>query len=357
RLALSDARRRRKVARQARAMPAAADAWQAGRITSTHMDVLARTRNAAGADDRFADIERALVTVAETGTPEDVESVARQWRDALDAERQDPTSLALRQWESRGLHLSDLLDGMMIQSGRADPEAAAYIRRAIDVEYEKQHKRDDPRTPAQQRMDALTGVCRSYLSHQGRGANRAQVIFLSDVPTFDGDAVGLCETDRGIRIAPETLRRVACDAFISTAVVDANSAVLDLGRATRTFTAEQYRALLVQYPTCTGPACSVPSSECEMHHIDWWDHNGRTDLGNGIPVCGQDHHLVHEQRWTVTRDAKTGIVNWYRPDGTHAHTAHPRRKPDAIPIHIPQPDRHLILARIRELKRQRTAAA
>ncbi|MCU1429029.1 MAG: hypothetical protein JWL83_3029, partial [Actinomycetia bacterium] len=42
RLALSDARRRRKVARQARAMPAAADAWQAGRITSTHMDVLAR---------------------------------------------------------------------------------------------------------------------------------------------------------------------------------------------------------------------------------------------------------------------------------------------------------------------------
>jgi hypothetical protein len=122
---------------------------------------------------------------------------------------------------------------------------------------------------------------------------------------------------------------------VSSALTDATSAVLNLGRAVRTFTPEQYRALLIQYPTCVAPGCTVPASDCQMHHIDWWDRDGPTDIGNGAPICWHDHHLVHEQRWRITRDMTTGIVDWYRPDGTHAGTSHPRVKP--IPIAIRDP--------------------
>jgi hypothetical protein len=324
RMLASAAHRRVKVARQLRSMPLVAAAWQSGAITTSHVEVLAKARHAAHADDRFAEMEAAFVSVAEAGTPEDVESVARQWRDALDAERQDMDSVANEQYESRYLDLSDILGGVMVLDGRADPEAASYIRRAIDREYERLHKQDDERTPGQQRMDALASMCRRDLSRQDAGSNRSHVMFLVDLPTFAGESVGVCETDRGVRLSPETMRRIACDSFISSALTDANSAVLDQGRAVRTFTPEQYRALLAQYPTCTGLGCTVPSSECQMHHVDWWDRNGSTDVGNGLPVCWHDHHLVHEQGWRVERDTQTGIVDWFRPDGTHAGRTQPR---------------------------------
>jgi hypothetical protein len=242
------------------------------------------------------------------------------------------TSAAQEQYEARRLDLSDILDGVLVMDGHADTESGAYIRRAIDREYDKQHKADDARSPGQQRMDALTSICRQYLDRQPVGSNRPHVMFLTDLATFAGESVGVCETDRGVRIAPGTMRRIACDAFVSSALVDARSAVLDLGRATRTFTPEQYRAILAQYPTCTGLGCTVPSSECEMHHTDWWEHGGATDLGNGLPLCGHDHHLVHEQRWQVARDPRTGIIDWYRPDNTHAGQTHPRTRPQPIPI-------------------------
>jgi hypothetical protein len=179
-------------------------------------------------------------------------------------------------------------------------------------------------------------------------------MFLTDLATVTGASVGVCETDRGVRIAPETVRRIACDAFVSSALVDAKSAVLDLGRATRTFTPEQYRALLVQYPTCAGVGCRVSSSACEMHHVDWWDRDGPTDLGNGVPLCWHDHRLVHEQRWRIERDPDTGTIDWFRPDGTHAGTTRPRRRPDPIPIR--DHHRELVRARVAELAASRVAA-
>jgi hypothetical protein len=191
----------------------------------------------------------------------------------------------------------------------------------------------------------------------GTGAtHRSQVVFLTDFETLEGDAVGVCETDRGVRLSPETMRRIACDAFISSALIDAKSSVLDQGRATRTFTREQYRALLVQYPTCVAPGCKVPASECQMHHIDWWDREGPTDVGNGAPLCWHDHHLVHEQHWRIERDAATGTIDWYRPDGTHAGRGQPRVRPTRIPTPTRSATRDAVLARVRALTAQTRVA-
>jgi hypothetical protein len=129
------------------------------------------------------------------------------------------------------------------------------------------------------------------------------------------------------RISPETARRVACDSLITRIVDDSRGEVLDLGRSVRTFTRAQRRAIIAQYPTCVGVGCRIPAAETELHHAWRWEDGGPTDLANGIPLCGHDHWLVHEGRWRVERDHQTGIVTWYRPDGTiHGHT-HPRTRP------------------------------
>jgi hypothetical protein len=101
--------RARRLVRQ---MPIVAEAWERGAIGTEHVDVLARTRNAARAPERFAEFEAAFTDVAEAGTPEDVEMVARQWRDALDAERRHEPDAAVRAHESRRLDLPEILDGV-----------------------------------------------------------------------------------------------------------------------------------------------------------------------------------------------------------------------------------------------------
>jgi hypothetical protein len=341
-----------KTARQVREMPLVAQAWQSAAIGTEHVVTIARTRHAAHADDAFAEIEPAMVAVAKEGSPEDVSNVARQWRDALDADRQDMTSLAEREYDARGLDLADF-DGGVVFGGRADREAGSYIRKAIAVEYEKQHKEGDPRTHSQQQIDALTVICVKYLDGLPRGSNRPHVLFLSDLETLEGDAVGLCETERGVRVSPETLRRVVCDSFVSRALVDVTSAVLELGRARRTFTAEQRRAIVAQYPRCVGPGCRVRATDCQMHHIDDWEHGGRTDTTNGVPLCWHEHHLVHEKGWRIQRDFKSGIVTWFEPDGTRAGTVEPRARPQPIPRRTVKAERDAVRARVEELLRVR----
>jgi hypothetical protein len=320
------------VAREVEQMPVVADAWQSGAISTAHVEVLASTRRAARADERFAEFEDLFVQVAETGSPRDVANVALQWRDALDAERQCEPSLAARQYESRHLDLAETLDRRLYLNGFADGEAGSVIARAVDVEVDAQRHPDDDRTPGQLRIDALTAICERDLDRLPVGSNRQHVGVLGDVATFMGAHVGLSETDTGVRLAPETLRRVACDAFVYTAAVDATSAVIDLGRTVRSFTPTQRRAITIQYPHCVFPGCTIPAPGCQMHHLDWWDHHGPTDVGNGIPLCRHHHHLPHELGWHVERDPHTGTITWYRPDSTHAGTTEPREPPPPVRV-------------------------
>jgi hypothetical protein len=331
---LHDAAARRivRVARQVRRMPLIADAWERGTINTGHAEVLARVRRVTRADGLFAEFEATFTDVAEAGRPEDVEAVARQWRDAVDAERAQAPDAAIRQYESRGLDLAEILDGVTVLSGQADAIGGAIIRRAVEREVLRAHK-DDGRTPSQERVDAMVAICNRDLAGQTAGGNMLPHVSLyTDEATLRGQHVGTCETDRGVRVSPDTARRVACDALVSRLVVDAKGEVLDLGRAVRTFTLAQRRAIVAQYPTCVGVGCNVPSSEARLHHEWWWDDGGPTDLANAVPLCGHEHWLVHEGHWRVARDPDTGIVTWYRPDGRVYGHVHPRARPAPIPI-------------------------
>jgi Domain of unknown function (DUF222) len=330
-----EAHHRVKVARQVAEMPVTAAAWNEGAISSRHVDAAARVRHGARADAEFAVYEPALVGVARTGQPEHVAGAGAQWREALDTHlgRDGSERHRAREHDGRNVAFSRTLDGVGILDGRFDAEGAEIIETAIRRSYDRLHVKDDARSPGQQRADAEVDIHRHYLDHQDRGTNRPHVIVAVDDATLAGEQVGLCETLSGHRLGAETVRRLACDAIVQRIVIGADGVLLDMGRATRTFTPDQYRAIMLRDGGCRFPGCDAHPEHCEAHHaMVFWEDGGATDLANGLAVCrGRGHHrLVHEGGWTVEGDPN-GELTFFDPGGNHRGSTRPRNLPPPIP--------------------------
>jgi len=334
RVASGEAHHLVKVARQTARMPITSAAWQEGRISSRHVDALTRVRHGANADAEFAVFEPALVDVALEGRPEDVANVGRQWRDALDSHLgRDGSEKQPGGYERRRANFSRSIDGLGFLDATFDTEGAEIADTALERSYERNHRADDPRSPGQQRADAMVDIFRHYLDHQHRGTNRPHLLIPVDAATLAGEAVGLCETISGYRISPDTARRLACDAIVQRVVLDSDGVPLDMGRATRTFTPDQYRAIMLRDGGCRMPGCDAGPEDCEAHHaMTHWEAGGMTDLANGLAVCrGSGHHrLIHEGGWTITGNPN-GEITFHDPDGNHRGTSRPRNLPPPIP--------------------------
>jgi hypothetical protein len=76
--------------------------------------------------------------------------------------------------------------------------------------------------------------------------------------------------------------------------------VLYVGRARRTVTPRQRRALERRDQHCAFPDCRVDTSRTDAHHVIPWELGGRTDIDNLVLLCNRHHHYVHEGGWTIT---------------------------------------------------------
>ena len=156
----------------------------------------------------------------------------------------------------------------------------------------------------------------------GSAAERVpEVGILIDWQVLASDAVagGVCETVDGVSLPVATVRRLCCDAFVYPAVLGTDGEVLDQGRATRTATRPQRRALSAMHRGCAHPDCTVPFDACRIHHVAWWwRHLGPTDIDNLLPLCERHHHLVHEGGWTLTMSPDR-VATWTRPNGSVHH--------------------------------------
>ena len=109
------------------------------------------------------------------------------------------------------------------------------------------------------------------------------------------------------RITAGEARRLACTAKLLPMVLGGESLPLDVGRAQRLFTPAQRKALLIRDGTCRAEGCTVPGTWCDAHHlIAWAEHRGRTDLTNGVLLCGHHHRRAHDTTYRHDR----------LPDGT-----------------------------------------
>ncbi len=334
RCARHEAYRRVRVARHVEGMPELGALWARGAITSTHVDAAARIRHGAGADEAFAQFESSLGRIATVGQPEDVVDSGRAWREALDdhLDRDGSETLAGSLRDRQLATFARSIDDMGFLQATFDPEGAMIVSRAVELAYERGHRAGDPRRPQRQRADAIVEICTAYLAGSPRTGNRPHVLVVTDAATLAGEQVGRAHSADGTRLSAETIRRLACDAFVQQILGGNDGVPLAMGRAARLFTPDQYRAMVVRDFGCRGPGCQAGPNECEAHHLDEWtsDH-GPTDLANGALFCrGHCHRQLHEGGWTVTGDAN-GRLEFRDRDGNHLGSSDPRVAPESIP--------------------------
>ena len=109
-------------------------------------------------------------------------------------------------------------------------------------------------------------------------------------------------------------RRLACRSGLVPAVLGGRSQVLDLGHASRFFSAGQRKALALAQPTCRTEGCDIPAAWCEAHHAGKpWSQHGRTDLADGLLLCSFHHHRAHDRRYDVSQcSGEGGRVRFHR---------------------------------------------
>ncbi|MDQ2845058.1 MAG: HNH endonuclease [Actinomycetota bacterium] len=130
-----------------------------------------------------------------------------------------------------------------------------------------------------------------------------------------GAATTVGSVDGGALLAPETVRKLACDAAIIPIVLGSDSEILDEGCAQRLFTSAQLKALWLRDKPCTFPGCEAPAHWCAAHHLVHVIDGGPTDLDNGAILCGRHHTVVHRDQLAGTID--DGQVLWDRKPGSY----------------------------------------
>ncbi len=297
------------VGEQAARMPESTRALVEGEIGYAHLTLMART----------ADWVRGLPVVDPSGLPPffDEQTLLRKARGHSVAELRrdcahfrhaaDPRRFLaeqVEQVEARFLELKAAEGGALLLRGYLDSEAGATLRSALEPLARPSGEGDDRRRE-RRFADALVELAGHALDtgvlpqHSGQRPHLQVTATLATVQGREGAPAA--ELDLGRPIAAATARRLGCDAGVTRVVFGADSAVLDVGRATRVPAAATRRAVQARDRGCVWPGCHRPASWGEVHHLRHWAQGGSTDLANLVLICRAHHWKVHEGGWRLIR--------------------------------------------------------
>jgi hypothetical protein len=296
-------------------MTPVADALQAGDVS---VGATAAIRSGLGeptvdvSADVLAAAARQLVDESGDLPPHQVEALAREARDRIDAAGVADREAALR--EKRSLRIYRLPDGMTRLVALLDPENAAFVTDAIDrvtaprrggvrfVDPDEQQRAidvaADPRTTEQLAFDAFVTMIRlAGAVDDGRvfGSRAPEVrVHVRSEQLERRQGFGWIEGESTM-ISLGTVERLICTVGALPIVFRDDGRPLKLGRSQRLFSAAQRIALAARDGGCLIPGCDRPPSWCEAHHIDeWGKHRGVTDVDSGLLLCRHHHMWVHD---------------------------------------------------------------
>jgi Domain of unknown function (DUF222) len=316
-LAERAAKEKVRVARALDDLPGITEAFAKGELSYSQVRALTRVAEPATEAD--------LLMIARHATAAQLERLVRGYRSVL--RRVDETTAANRRHDRRYLSSYWDDDGSLVLQARLDPEEGAVVLAALEAAAgcSAEHPEVDPvtrtadRPAAARRADALVALAERSVGGDPAtgGEDRHQIVTHVDAPVLSDDADGRCELADGPALAPETVRRLACDASLVTMVDGPDGTPLDVGRKTRRIPPRLRRAVLARDGVCVFPGCDRPITE--IHHRKHWAKGGRTDLHNLDGYCKYHHRLVHEGGWSMQRN-DDGRVVFRRPDGTVLET-------------------------------------
>ncbi len=234
--------------------------------------------------------ESELLELARVMTAAQLERAVRSYRRVTTAEARELQEDAYLSvfWEA---------DGSLAIHGRLAPEDGALLLRALDAMrdtlWSESSGSAEPRAAHQaSRAEALVAVAEAALAHPDRsrpGGERYQVVVHVDESALSRDGEGGCELEDGSAHAPETARRLACDASL-----------VRNGRKTRAIPPALRRALRARDRGCRFPGCENHRF-LDAHHVQHWARGGPTTLGNLVLLCRHHHRLLHEGGWRIDR--------------------------------------------------------
>lgn len=319
-LGLSTAREHVRVARRLTELALVREAFAQGQLS--YCKVRAITRIAE------PHIEAQLVELARHATGAQLDKVVRGCVRAIRATEER----ARDAFQGRSLSWSFDHDGSLQFEGRLSADEGALLLCALEAAAEtplygspgKDASAEAPAraTPYQRRADALVTLARAGLAvadAKRSGGDPCELVLHIDEATLGVDTV----QDRSevtvpgaaadpVPLAPETARRLGCDASL-VPIIERAGEPLSVGRRRRTVLPAMRRALRARDRGCRFPGCTH-TRFLHAHHIHHWAKGGHTRLDNLIELCSHHHRLVHEGGFTVERVGRRG-VRFHRPDG------------------------------------------
>lgn len=164
----------------------------------------------------------------------------------------------------------------------------------------------ETRSAPQRRADAIVDLAKRALDAGelptlGSQQSHVSVVVDSESLRTGVGAVTLPWTGNAVPVG--ALAPILCDAQVTPVVAtrdDRGSWLpLNVGRASRTVTSAQARALVVRDGGCVHPGCSRTSAFCDAHHVVHWSKGGSTDLNNLALLCRHHHTTLHRQQWSL----------------------------------------------------------
>ena len=178
-------------------------------------------------------------------------------------------------------------------SGEADPEAGAIIDAALDEARDALFRAGNERVT---NVDALVEMAKRSLasipSTSRRERHRLNLYL---------DVNGSIATRDGWKLPATVAEQLLCDAEI-TPIWTRNGIAFNQGRTTRTIPTHLRNHILRRDRGSRAPG-DTDTKHLEIHHIEHWEHGGRTDTDNLIAISQRVHRLIHQGTLSVEGNA------------------------------------------------------
>jgi hypothetical protein len=317
-LGLTAAREHVRVARSLEGLPLISDAFASGQLSFSKVRALVRVA--------CSETQETLLHLARNSTAHQLERLSKAYRKVQNAEELRRTNVRRAQ---RYVHYHQDEDGSLVLTARLSPEDGAVVLAALnkareaapspsEVEAEMDAAYDDmqddmqasgdpdendsaesfPELSAVREADAFVLMASGFLAYEESGVtakSRHELVVHVDLAALAGDR---CELEDGTAIAPETARRLGCEAALRT-VIESDGEVLNVGRRMRGPSAAMRKGMEARDKGCRFPGCEQVR-HVQPHHVHHWTRGGETRLSNLMSLCRFHHWLMHEGGYTMT---------------------------------------------------------
>ena len=310
----SVARRRVRLGRVLRHLPACAAAWRDGAIGSDQAQAIASARRHRTESSMARDEGMLVAQAAQMGF-DDFYRALSYWKQLADPDGTDAAEEDRR--ASRNVFLEESLGGMWLGQMTLDPVSGSIVSGELNrLEHDlfeadcaearerlgRTARLDElARTSAQRRADALVEMATRSRSAPADGIRPAPLF--SVFVGYETAHGRICELENGTVLAPSALDPWMDSAYFERAIFSLGNRV-DVSVRARLFTGGTRRAIELRDRLCTHPYCYEPAENCQGDHIETWAEGGPTTQENGRLLCGF-HNRLRNQRQQRQRPPPT----------------------------------------------------